>query len=264
MNILEKIVETKKEEVAKLKRDFTLSIFKDSEFFETPGLDFAAALSNTERLSIIAEIKNASPSKGIIREDFNHLQIADAYLENEADAISILTDDNYFKGSLNYLNDIAKIKTAPLLRKEFIIDEYQIFQSKAAGADAVLLISEILSQAQIKELTCAALEIGLAVLLETHSVDMLVKIDLSLNKIIGINNRNLEDFSVNLETTKQVSGLLSDDIICVSESGLNTYNDIKYVKQTKAKAVLVGEHFMRAKNIKNEFNEFKKWCFYES
>lgn len=264
MNILEKIVETKKEEVAKLKRDLTLSIFRDSVFFEKPCLDFASSLSHSERLSVIAEIKKASPSKGVIREDFNHMQIADAYFENEADAISILTDENYFKGSINYLKDIAKIKTAPLLRKEFIIDEYQVFQSKAAGADAILLISEILSKTQIKELTCAAFELGLAVLLETHSVEMLSKIDLSLNKIIGINNRNLEDFSVNLDTTKQVSELLNDDIICVSESGLNTYKDIKYVKQTKAKAVLVGEHFMRAGNIKEEFNEFNKWCFYES
>ena len=264
MNILDKIVETKKEEVAKLKRDFTLSYFRDIEFFEKPSLNFAAALNHSDRLSVIAEIKKASPSKGIIRNDFNHLKIADVYLENGVDAISILTDENYFMGSLSYLNDIAKIKTAPLLRKEFVINEYQVFQSKAAGADAILLISEILSAAQIKELTHAAKETGLEILLELHSLEQLNKIDLTLNKIIGINNRNLEDFSVNLETTNNISKLLPDDITCVSESGINSHDDVKFIKDTKAKAVLVGEHFMRNENIKDSLMKFKEWCAYEN
>jgi indole-3-glycerol phosphate synthase len=264
MNILEQIVEVKKEELVKLKSNYKLSSFRDSEFFELPPLNFAGALNKKERLSIIAEVKKASPSKGVIRPDFNHLKIADSYFESGADAVSILTDENFFKGSINYLKDIAGIKSAPLLRKEFIIDEYQVYQSKAAGADAILLICEILSAGQIKELTLAAKETGLAVLLELHSSEQMKKIDFSLNKIIGINNRNLEDFSVSLETTKFVAEVLKDDIICVSESGINKDEDIEFVKKTKAKAVLVGEHFMRSENIKDKFTHFKNKCFYES
>lgn len=264
MNILEQIIETKKEELVKLKRDFTLSQFRDSEFFEKKSLDFKNAISNKEKISIISEIKKASPSKGLIRKNFNHLEIADAYFECGTDAVSILTDENYFMGSINFLKDIARIKAAPLLRKEFIINEYQVYESKSAGADAILLISEVLSASQIKELTLAANEIGLEVLLELHSKLMLDKIDFSINKIIGINNRNLEDFSVDLNSTKDISLMLPEDVICVSESGINSENDIDFVKQTKAKAVLVGEHFMRVENIKTVFNEFKEWCKRES
>jgi indole-3-glycerol phosphate synthase len=264
MNILEQIVETKKEEVIALKRDFTLSAFKDSEFFDKQTLDFAASISQKGKLNVIAEIKKASPSKGLIRPDFNHLKIADIYFENDAQAISILTDKNYFQGSLNYLKDIAKIKSAPLLRKEFIIDEYQVFESKSAGADAILLISEILSAAQIKELTLAAKELGLHVLLELHSIEQIKKIDFSLNNIIGVNNRNLEDFSVNLETTKTVAGLLSEANICVSESGISSKEDVDFIKETKAKAILIGEYFMRDKDIKAKFVELNEWLHREN
>jgi Indole-3-glycerol phosphate synthase len=264
MNILEKIVETKKEEVEKLKREFTLSYFKDSEFFDKPTLNFAQALSKEKDLAIIAEIKKASPSKGLIRPDFNHMEIADVYFENGANAISILTDEKYFKGSLSFLKDIAKIKSVPLLRKEFIINEYQLYQSKWAGADAVLLISEILSEQQIKELTLAAKETGLYVLLELHSIEMLKKIDLSINDIIGINNRNLEDFSVNLNSTQIVSELINQKVICVSESGIDSKADVDFINQTKANAILVGEHLMRAQNIKDKLCELKEWCRRES
>ncbi len=264
MTILDEIISVKKDEVKNLKKNFTLSRFKDSEHFGKPNLSLFNSLNNKERISIIAEIKKASPSKGIIREDFDHFEIADIYMNVGVDAISILTDKNFFKGNITYLNDIAKIKTVPLLRKDFIIDEYQILEAKANGADAILLISEALSKNQISELTFAAKENNLEVLLELHSKEEIEKIDFSQNKIIGINNRDLNTFKVDLETTKNIGAHIPLENILVSESGISTKNSINFVKSTKAKAVLVGEHFMKAADIKNELRIFKDLCFYEN
>jgi len=263
-NILHDIVEAKKEEVKLLKRDFTYKRFADSEFFEKNSLSFFNALNNKNRISIIAEIKKASPSKGLLLENFDHIKIASIYFENEADAISILTDKNFFQGNIKYLNDIAKIKSAPLLRKDFIIDEFQIFETKSNGADAILLISEILSENQIKELTQAAQEHYMDVLLELHSSEQISKIDFSINKIIGINNRDLSNFNVDIKTTHKISELLPDDILIVSESGIRNKNDIDFLKTTNTSAVLVGEHFMKSKNIAEALKEFKEYCSYES
>jgi len=262
IDILSKIVEVKKEEVKLLKRDFTISRFSDFEYYTQECLDFEKALAKSEAISIIAEVKKASPSKGIIREDFNHLNIADIYMNNGANAISVLTDKLFFQGNISYLNDIAKYKSVPLLRKDFIIDEYQVFEAKANGADAILLISEILSTSQIKELTKAALELGMNILLELHSEEHLTKIDLSLNNIIGINNRDLTNFTTDLNTTKIISELISEDVIIVSESGINNKENIDFLKETKTNAILVGEHFMRADNIGDSLKQMKEFCNY--
>ncbi len=259
-NILDEIVEVKHEEVKTLRRDFTLSRFSDTEHFDANCLDFTSALSKPNAISIIAEIKKASPSKGIIREDFDHLAIADIYHENGADAISVLTDKTFFQGNISYLNNIARMKTIPLLRKDFIIDEYQIFEAKSNGADAVLLISEILSKTQITELTDAASEIGLAVLLEMHSESQLSKIDLSRNKIIGINNRDLTKFKTDLKTTELISEKINGDVILVSESGIKNKDDINFIKGVNVDAVLIGEHFMSADNIGDSLKEMKQYC----
>lgn len=264
MNILDEILEVKKDEVKNLKKNFTLNSFKEMEFFEKYSLNFSENLKKNKNISVISEIKKASPSKGIIREDFNHLKIADIYFECEVQAVSILTDKNFFKGDISFLKDIAQIKNAPLLRKDFIIDEYQIFEAKANGADMALLICEALSKNQINELTCAAYEIGLEVLLELHSIAQMEKINFELNKIIGINNRNLEDFSVSLETTKSLSENIPDEIILVSESGIHEKQDIDFLKDTKTNAVLVGEHLMKHKDIKSKLLELKEWCEVES
>lgn len=259
-NILDEIVEVKNEEVKTLKRDFTLSRFSDSEHFNASCLDFASALSKPEVISIIAEIKKASPSKGIIKEDFNHIAIADIYQENGANAISVLTDKLFFQGNISYLNEIAKIKSVPLLRKDFIIDEYQVFEAKSNGADAILLISEILSKNQITELSNVASDLGMAVLLEMHSDEQISKIDFSINKIIGINNRDLKKFKTDLNTTKLISEKIYDDVILVSESGINTKEDIDFVKSIKVDAVLIGEHFMRQQDIGNSVKQMKEFC----
>jgi indole-3-glycerol phosphate synthase len=259
-NILSEIVEIKKQEVKLLKREFTLSRFSDTEYYSYNCLDFENALSKPDLISIIAEIKKASPSKGIIREDFNHLAIADDYMNNGADAISVLTDKLFFKGDISFLNDIAKYKSVPLLRKDFIIDEYQVFEAKANGADAILLISEILSSTQISELSTAAFELGMKVLLEMHSEKQISKIDFSLNKIIGINNRDLTSFVTDIKATEYISNKLSEDIILVSESGINGINDLDFLKTTKTNAILVGEHFMRQDNIGNALKTMKDFC----
>ena len=261
---LDEIIEVKKEEVKTLRKDTSLSRFLDSEFYEKERLSISDSIRNDKNVSIIAEIKKASPSKGIIREDFDHLKIADIYMDNEVNAISVLTDVNFFKGSISYLNEIAKIKSVPLLRKDFIIDEYQVFEAKSIGADVILLICEALSENQIKELTHAAYEADLEALLELHSEEQLHKIDFSLNKLIGINNRNLSDFKVSLDTTLQLSKLIPGDVLFVSESGLNTKSDIEVIKSVNTNAVLIGEHFMRADNIDDSVKEMKEWCSNEN
>jgi indole-3-glycerol phosphate synthase len=264
MSILGEILKVKRDEVNKLRAEFSLNSFSDSVFFDSPVRSLRNTLICVDRLGIIAEIKKASPSKGILKQDFDHIRIANVYMENEIDAISILTDKNFFQGNISYLKEIAQFKTVPLLRKDFIIDEYQIFEAKANGADAVLLIAEVLSKNQIGELTNAAKECGLEVLLEIHSNSQLDKIDFTVNNLIGINNRNLETFEVSLGTSIELAEIIPDEIALVSESGINTMKDVKDILRTRIKAVLVGEHFMRSDNTGSSVKEFKEWCRYES
>ena len=263
MNILEEIIEYKKDEVKKLKKKYSLLSFEEMEFFEKPALKLKNFIPS-DSLGIIAEIKKASPSKGIIRGEFNHLKIAETYFRENVSAISVLTDENFFKGNINFLKDIAVIKQRPLLRKDFIIDEHQVYESKGAGADIILLISEILSKQQIQEFTCAAKELGMDVLLELHSKEQLSKIDFELNTIIGINNRNLEDFSVNLETTKQISSEIPSEVLIISESGIHNKENINFLRKTKINAILVGEHLMSSENISESLKQLKEWCLVES
>jgi indole-3-glycerol phosphate synthase len=264
MNILEQIVEVKKEEVKSLRSEFRYRYFSDSEFFNRPVLSMKDALTAEKDIAIIAEIKKASPSAGIIREDFNHLEIADVYLENNVDAISILTDQNFFQGHISFLNEIAKLRTVPLLRKDFIIDDYQIFEARSNGADCILLIAEILSKGQLAELTHAAIELGLQTLVEIHSVEQIQKLNFLNNSLIGINNRNLENFKVDLETTAELADLIPDQIVLVSESGIKSSQDLDFLKETRVNAVLVGEHFMRQIDISHEIGKFKKWAHREN
>lgn len=260
MSFLSEILDIKRDEVKKLKQKFSPSSFRSEEFFEAPTRSLKQALSNDSFISIIAEIKKASPSKGVLIENFNHQKIAEIYIESGVNAISILTDQNFFQGNINYLRDIAKFKTLPLLRKDFIIDEYQIFEAKASGADAVLLICEALSAAQISELTHCSQECGLEVLLELHSADEVPKINFQLNSLIGINNRSLKTFAVDINTTLNLLDNIPVDTILVSESGISAESVIDQLKNTPVNAVLVGEHFMKSKDIKQSLTQFKEWC----
>lgn len=260
MNILQKILEVKKEEVAGLRKNFTRESFYTSELFAKKKISLFSALSKKEKVNVIAEIKKASPSKGILKEDFNHLEIAQTYFENGADAVSILTDQKFFQGNISFLKEIAKRKSVPLLRKDFIIDEFQILEAKANGADAILLIAEALSKQQINELSNIAFENDLEVLLEIHSENQLNKIDFRLNKIIGVNNRNLETFEVDLGTTKNLMKYFPPEIIVVAESGINSREDVEEMKRANVQALLVGEHFMKSKEIGKSLKEFCEWC----
>ncbi|MGB5847362.1 MAG: indole-3-glycerol phosphate synthase TrpC [Ignavibacteriaceae bacterium] len=260
MNILNEILEVKQKEVSDLRKKYSLSSFTEMQFFEKDILSFYNSIKDNSDLSIIAEIKKASPSKGIIKKDFDHKAIAEIYFHNGANAVSVLTDVNFFQGKLDYLKDIASFKSLPLLRKDFIIDEYQIFHSKAFGADFILLISEILSKYQLAELTHAANEIGLEVLLELHSEEQLNKIDFNLNKLIGINNRNLNDFSVDINTCINISQYLPEDVMVVAESGINKKADVQLLNKNNIDAILVGEYLMRSENIYESLVQLKKWC----
>ncbi|HCY76262.1 MAG TPA: indole-3-glycerol phosphate synthase TrpC [Ignavibacteriales bacterium] len=260
MNILKQILETKHDEIQFLKKKYSISSFREMEFFNKEVIRIRNLDNHNNNISIIAEIKKASPSKGIIRNDFNHLQIAESYMNCAVEAISILTDEKYFSGNIGYLEQIAQIKNLPLLRKDFIVDEFQIFESKAFGADYILLIAEVLSKTEIKELTLSARAIGLDVLLEIHSSEEIEKIDFDLNKIVGINNRDLKTFNVDIKTTVNLKKLLPSEIFVISESGISTQNDIEILKSNNINGILVGEHLMKSGNVEHELNKLKKWC----
>jgi len=260
MNILNEIIAVKREEIQKLRRDYTISRFSDSPFYNKKRKSLEEALNSETNISVISEIKKASPSKGIIRENFNHKRIAETYLGNETNAISILTDIIFFQGNVEYLADIASFSNVPLLRKDFILDEYQVFEAKAYGADAILLIAENLSKTQIMELSDAAEENDLEVLLEIHSVNQIPKINFYKNTILGINNRNLENFTVDLETTIKISELVPESLTLISESGISKRTDIDLLKETNTNAVLIGEHFMRQNDPGEALKELKLWC----
>lgn len=260
MSILNKIIDTKKKEISQLKSRYSISSFNNHEHFSKPCRSFIDTINGRNGLSIIAEIKKASPSKGIIREDFNHLRIAEQYFQYGANAVSVLTDSNYFHGSIEYLNEIAFIKKLPVLRKDFIFDEIQIYQSKAIGADFILLISEVLSKEQISEFSLAANELGMEVLLEIHSKKQLEKIDFDINRLIGINNRNLEDFTVDMQNTINISKAIPPGIHVISESGISDKYSVEKLKNHSIAGVLVGEYFMRQENIGLSLHEFKEWC----
>lgn len=205
---------------------------------------FRAALQK-EGISIIAEVKKASPSKGVICENFDPAEIAAAYEKAGADAISVLTEEYYFKGSSAYLSAIRQKTSIPILRKDFIIDEYQIYEARFIGADAVLLIAALLNMDAIKSFSETARKLGLACLTEVHDMRELESALAAGCDIIGINNRNLKTFEVSLNVTKSLAESVPEDIILVSESGIRSYEDMQSVKSYGADAVLIGEAFMR-------------------
>lgn len=264
MNFLDDILEAKRSEVKELKDKYSFSSFSDFPFWEAEVLPFHEKLISDKNINIIAEIKKASPSKGTLLDDFDHLKIAEEYMSAGADAISVLTDKLFFEGSIAFLNDIARIKEVPLLRKDFIIDEHQIFEAKANGADIILLISEALSQMQLGDLTDAALELGLNVLTELHGKEELNKIDLTKPVIVGINNRDLFSFKVDLQTTVELRKLLPDNLPVISESGIKAEDDVNLLKGKNINGILVGESLMTANDRKKKLIELKLWCANES
>jgi indole-3-glycerol phosphate synthase len=247
MNILESILDNKYRETERLKKVQTIGRLREISGFSRRCISMRAAL-NTSAPAIIAEVKKASPSKGIIRENFDHRIMARDYVKAGASALSVLTDNKFFQGDIHYIEDIRADVSIPILRKDFIIDSYQLTEAKAFGADAVLLIAACLGKNQLREFHIEAEELGLECLVEVHNEDELESLDMSLVKIIGINNRNLEDFSVDLNTSIRLSEMIPSGITKVSESGISSRREIDLLMQNGINAVLVGESLIRASN----------------
>lgn len=207
-----------------------------------------------QEMTYILEVKKASPSKGIIDQDFDYINIAKEYEAIGANAISVLTEPDFFGGSTNYLKEIKKEVHIPLLRKDFIIDEYMIYEAKVIGADAILLICAILSQEQLTKFMTIADNLGLSVLVETHDSKEIQRALHAKARIIGVNNRNLQDFTVHLETSINLRNLIPHDIIFISESGIHTHIDIQNLSKHHVNAVLIGEAFMTSTNKQKTFD----------
>ena len=204
-----------------------------------------------EKISIIAEVKKASPSKGLIRPDLNHIAVAEAYLNSDVQAMSVLTETDFFLGRPEFISDIRKISNIPLLRKDFIIDEYQIYEAYMLGADAVLLIAAILDDTTLKEFMSIAESLGLDCLTEVHDIEEMKRVNNLGAKIVGINNRNLKTFEEDLHTTERLTAGLENrsEKAVVSESGIKNNTDLRYLETLGIDAVLIGESFMRRQDI---------------
>lgn len=252
--ILDEIVEVKKEYL--LKSDYSFDAKRLYKAMEEPVSDFKAAMAK-KGLSIIGEVKKASPSRGLIKPDFKPVEIAKEY-ENAVDAISVLTEEKFFMGSPDYLKEIHSEVKLPLLRKDFVISPLQIFEAREMGASTILLIAAILNDKRVlKEYINIARGVGFEPLVEAHNEE---EIDLALSAeadIIGINNRNLKDFSEDIYTTVRLREFIPKDKIVLSESSIHTTEDIKILKQADIDGILVGESFMKCDDIAKKAKEFK-------
>ncbi|OGW94255.1 MAG: hypothetical protein A3I73_00455 [Omnitrophica bacterium RIFCSPLOWO2_02_FULL_45_16] len=220
---------------------------------------FKKNISRPHHINLIAEIKKASPSKGILRGDFNPVKIAITYQANGASAISVLTDERFFEGKLEHIKKVRGNVSIPILRKDFFIDEYQIYETVEAGAEAILLICEILSIAELTKFYNLAIELGLDCLVEVHNEEDIEKA-LAVNAaIIGINNRDLHTFKVDLGVTQRLIRLIPQNKIIVSESGIKCYEDIMFLKSLGVNAVLIGEAFMEADDIASKMREMMRY-----
>ena len=257
MTILDQLAEHARERVAASKSIRPLEqVRAEAQALPKGDFPFEKALRR-EGLSFICECKKASPSKGIIAEDFPYLQIAKEYEEAGADCISVLTEPKWFLGSDEYLKEIASAVSTPCIRKDFTVDEYMIYEAKILGASAVLLICSILSMEQIRGYIGICDELGLSALVEAHD-EAEVKTALEAGaRIIGVNNRNLKDFSVDTGNSMRLKELVGDDVIFVSESGVKDASDVALLKKAGVDAVLVGEALMRAADKKQMLRTFR-------
>ncbi|ASA22917.1 indole-3-glycerol phosphate synthase TrpC [Paenibacillus donghaensis] len=259
---LDQIVATKHKEVEALSQTFSLTQ-AEREIASLPVTrDFRNALvkGRNRSMGLIAEVKKASPSKGLIRADFDPVSIAQAYERGGADCLSVLTDKDYFQGSGSYLQQVRAAVELPLLRKDFIIDERQIYEARLLGADAVLLIAAILTPEELVSFAYTAASLGLDILVEVHDISELTTVlDAGLaahpGVLLGINNRNLRTFETRLTTTAELAALIPTAVPVVSESGITGPTDIDYLRTTGAAAVLVGEYLMRKADVEQAVHE---------
>lgn len=247
MNILDKIIADKKKEVELKKSIVPTKQLEASVLFDRHTFSLVNTLKNSES-GIIAEHKRRSPSKGTLAQHSNVAQVAQGYEQAGVCGMSVLTDIKYFGGSLEDLLLARAVTGIPLLRKEFIIDDYQLLEAKAFGADVILLIAAVLSRAEIKQLSQCAKSLGLEVLLEVHNKDELHKSIMPTLDMLGVNNRNLKSFEVHLETSKELSELIPKDFVKVSESGISSIDAIQDLGQFGYQGFLIGENFMKTEN----------------
>lgn len=250
--ILEKIIAEKHREIATRSKATPIELIEHVivEQDDTPRGFFNALQKKREAglPAVIAEVKKASPSKGVIREDFNPTQIAKSYEAGGTACLSVLTDEKFFQGSEHYLHEAREATTLPVIRKDFIIDDYQVFEARAMGADCILLIAACLTRAQMASLTDLAQQLGMDVLIEVHNLAELESVAGLPVRMIGINNRNLHTFEVSLNTTFELAKLIPPEIMVVTESGIATADDVRLMLDNDIGAFLVGEAFMRCDN----------------
>jgi indole-3-glycerol phosphate synthase len=262
-NILDKIIADKRVEVRSRQSRTSLEKLKEQVFSLPRCRNFYKAVTrpNSRGMNVIAEVKKASPSAGLIREDFDPVAIAQTYEKCGADAISVLTDEKYFQGQLEYINEIRKVVDLPVLRKDFIIDLWQVYESRAAGADAILFIAEALKPGELMDMMIAAAEMTLTVLLEVHRADTLLRVRSLIGfpkkgySVLGINNRNLTTMQVDLNTTSRLTEFIDNKNELVAESGIKTRADINKLKSVGVRAVLIGQTLCENPDIEEKFIE---------
>ncbi len=255
MNILDKIIEHKKEEVAFAKKTISVQELKDAEFFGRKTFSLKESVKN--RNGIIAEFKKKSPSKGIINDQVSPLEVVSKYEEFGASGISILTDADFFGGSSQDIINVRDSINIPILRKDFMVDEYQFHEARALGADVILLIAACLTPSQVNEFTALAHSLQLEVLLEIHIEEELKHFNTDID-LVGINNRNLKDFKVDLQHSVNLKNLLPKGTLSVAESGIYSVEDFAFLKEKGFDAFLMGEYFMKNENPGKAFEEFVK------
>ncbi len=250
-NILKKIIARKEEEIAARKEVISAKKMLETAYNNRDTQDFYQALKDKADLkqnAVIAEIKKASPSKGILREDFNPVEIAKSYQKAGAACLSVLTDKDFFQGDDQYLTDVRNAVSIPVLRKEFIIDPYQVYESRTLGADCILLIGACLTDEQMEDLAMRAIAINMDVLVEVHNMEELLRTSQLGLPMIGINNRNLHSFDVSLNTTIELMKAVPEDTLIITESGILTAEDVAFMRENEIYSFLVGEAFMRQDN----------------
>jgi len=252
--MLDRIIAQKREEVEQRKKEAPMSYLQERIARQKPVPDLAPALKG-DHIRLIAEVKQASPSRGMLTSNFNPIRLAQTYAEGGAAAISVLTDASYFMGSIERLAAIKEVVRLPLLRKDFIFDPYQVYESRAYGADALLLITAILSQGQLEELMSLSHSLRLRCLVEVHDEGEVERAVLSDAEIIGINNRDLNTFSVDINTTRRLRPLVPKGKIVVSESGIRSRKDVEKLRKWGVDAVLVGEALVTASDVRAKMKE---------
>ena len=244
--ILDSIVARRREDLEQQRKAMPERLLRKIATARPPARDFAAALRRPGEVAVIAEIKRASPTRGVLRADLDHRWFAEAYQQAGAAAISVLTEGRHFRGSLNDLRQARALTEIPVLRKDFIVDQYQVLEARANNADAILLIAAVLEKWELGELMVLAESLGMAALVEVHTPAEAEKALTAGAEIIGINNRNLEDFTVDLETSERLMGYLPAGSTVVSESGIRGPDDVRRVRDWGVNAVLVGESLVTA------------------